>query len=171
MNMIHNIIKMNLVDEGYLPNYPYHMISDTEMCDAFLNESENDYFHYMYPLVKDSLQTEYDTLVSNIQWHLDQLKSSMDDGYTLPDWVYSYMLGAVVSVHSTQRDVHDLLVLMNVDNLYDEFTPIASESCYNISKSWLDKLPRSQMEHRSPTMFGEPHVIKSLRLTQVEVSV
>lgn len=36
MSYIHDIIKILYVREGYLPNYPYHLISDGEMAYAFL---------------------------------------------------------------------------------------------------------------------------------------
>lgn len=34
--MLHDQIKIEYVRQGYLPNYPYHLISDKEMFDAFL---------------------------------------------------------------------------------------------------------------------------------------
>ena len=54
------------------------------------------------------------------------------------------------------------------DNLDDVFTRQVARRCYHISKDWLKKLPASQKEHRSPTMFGELHVLKSLRLEAVK---
>ena len=38
MSYIHDIIKIKYVREGWLPNWPYHLISDQEMCDAFLKQ-------------------------------------------------------------------------------------------------------------------------------------
>lgn len=167
MSYIHDVVKINYIREGYLPNYPYHMISDEEMVDAFLNDGTC-YFKDYYPLVNPNLKTEYNTLIENIQYHLDLLKASQEE-YTLPNWIYSYMLGAVISVNSSIYDIHDMLVMMNLDNLDDIFTPEASAYCYEVSTKWLNKIPIDQRDHRPPGMFGEPHVLKSLRLSQVQV--
>ena len=53
--MIHDIIKINLSRGGYLPDYPPHLISDEEMCHAFIShEGTNrgiiDWFHSNYPV-------------------------------------------------------------------------------------------------------------------------
>ena len=167
MSLIHDCIKIQYIREGYLPNWPYHLISDEEMCDAFLEQTEDGcsgYFVDNYPLVADTLITEYNTLVTAIFEELTKLKNSTDSDYILPNWIYSYMLGNVVSVNSDILDIHDLLVLLQVDNIDDIFTPLASELCFKISKSWLSKLSGDDIEDRPPTCFGEPHVIKSLRL-------
>lgn len=175
MSMIHTIIKINLSKEGYLPNLPPHLISDSEMCDAFLPKLGSDdhenpsYFYDNYPCISDSLSAEYEELVSCIDYHINQLRQSTQDMYILPDWVYSYMLGRVVSVNSSIRDKHDLLVLLNLDNIDDNFTEAAALSCLSISREWLRKLPSDRLNHRPPTMFGENHVIKSLRLGISEV--
>jgi hypothetical protein len=42
MSLIHDIIKIKYTRLGYLPNYPYHLISDAEMFDAFINLSGTD---------------------------------------------------------------------------------------------------------------------------------
>ena len=34
--LVHDVIKIRLVEDGYLPNYPYHMMSDREMIAAFM---------------------------------------------------------------------------------------------------------------------------------------
>lgn len=47
------------------------------------------------------------------------------------------MLGEVVNFHSSQKDVHDLLVLLNLDNLYDEFDEEIYTSIYKVSKAAL----------------------------------
>lgn len=168
MSYIHDVIKIKLVHEGYLPNYPYHLISDEEMVDAFLND-ETCYFRDFYPLVNPKMEEEYNTLIENIQYHLDKLKEAVPEEYVLPDWIYSYMVGAVISTESPIDDIHDMLVMMNVDNIDDIFTSIAQKSCYEVSKKWLRKIPTDQLDHRPPTLFGEPHVLKSLRLSQVQV--
>lgn len=160
---------MNLVREGYLPNWPYHLISDSEMCDAFIKPDGTGFFYDYYPLVDDTLSEQYDELVQSILYHVDEFKADESEEAILPNWIYSYMLKSVVSVESNILDIHDMLVLMNLDNLDDIFTPEASAFCYEISKRWLRKLPPSQRMHRPPTMFGEPHVIKALRLIDVKV--
>lgn len=176
MSMIHTIIKINLSREGYLPNLPPHLISDTEMCDAFLprldgNESDNiiSYFYDNYPCVCDELSDEYRELVSGIDYHLNLLRNSAEDTHVLPDWVYSYMLGSVVSTNSSIKDKHDLLVLLNVDNIDDDFTADAAIRCYRTSEKWLKRLSTGKLDHRPPTMFGEGHVLKSLRIGVSEV--
>ena len=176
---IHDVIKIRLSRAGYLLNYPPHLISDEEMCDAFLpyTYDESDpgaglsewsskvgYFKDMYPLMSMALLHEYQQLVIDIAYHLHQLKTTLDDEYKLPDWVYAYMLGAVVGPYSDIRDRHDLFVLLGTDNLYDEFDEACMRACYRESTAWLDKLSTFERAHRPPTLFGAPHVIKSLRL-------
>lgn len=174
MSLIHDTIKINYIREGYLPNYPYHMISDAEMCDAFLNETSEDYFHANYPLVSTTFQSQYDALVSAIRRELDMMKRSTDASPTLPDWIYSYMLGAVIGIRSDPIDIHDMLVLMNLDNLDDEWNDGVFAACYRISSIWLKRSAVSSAackccaHDRPPTIFGEPHVIKSLRLQAVD---
>ena len=154
-----------MIKEGYLPNFPYHLISDSEMCDAFLNDNKSkpSYFYDNYPCLDKSLQAEYSELVAAITTHLNRLKACADDEYELPEWVYSYMLGSVISINSSELDKHDLFVLMNMDNVDDEFTADISRCCYNLSKQWLSKIPHEHNKSRAPTLFGEPHVIKYLR--------
>lgn len=164
MSLMHDIIKIKYSREGYLPNWPYHLISDSEMCDAFLNTNSYSYFYDTYPNVDSSLQNVYDSLVAAIQYHINALKLSTDESYAMPDWVYSYMLGAVIGPNSSQQDIHDLLVLLDTDNIDDIFTPVASLACYDVSKLWVNKISSDARLHRPPTCFGEPHVIKSLRL-------
>ena len=171
--MTHDIIKMNLVRQGYLPNHPYHLISDNEMIDAFMKIDGDGhllgYFADYYPneYLGSELQDEYLQLVEGIHYHLEQYKSNTE--YEIPDWVYSYMLGSCVGPQSDTLDRHDLFVLLNLDNVDDEFNPAIHSSCYTVSKDWVRKLNPSIQDHRPPTMFGEPHVIKSLRLAQVNV--
>lgn len=171
--LVDDIVKMNLVREGYLPNYPYHLISDNEMIDAFMLVDEegnlSGYFadHYPNDNLPQELRDEYVKLVEGIQYHLNRHR--VDSEYVIPDWVYSYMVGSCVGPDSDTLDKHDLFVLLNLDNVDDEFTSDIHQSCYDISKDWIRKLNPSVQDHRPPTMFGEPHVIKSLRLAQVNV--
>lgn len=181
---VHDIVKIKLSNAGYLPNYPYHLISDIEMCNAFLPYEYDDadpyagydecmeapinYFRDYYPLIDDSLIEPYKELVKDIAWHLNQLKQA-NDTYTLPDWIYSYMLNSTISVNSSQLDLHDLFVLLGTDNLYDEFTVDCAVACYNESKQWIAKLLPSKKIHRPPTIFGEPMIIKSCRLKATNI--
>ena len=67
MSLIHDTIKIKFIKAGYLPNYPYHMISDSEMCDAFLhNEAASGedtqlagFFVDMYPCPDTVLHPKY----------------------------------------------------------------------------------------------------------------
>lgn len=234
---IDTVVKIEYVRQGYLPNYPYHLISEEELMDAFLRYQikvdkelankviqgdktlweaprsyvslyglssseyvdEDDsqyliisgnkqkmenflqlsglnvdctmspdcYFYNNYPLLYDSLQEAYNTLVEAICYHIHVYLTSLTDTAVvrLPDWVYSYMIGSVISVNSSQADIHDLLVLLNLDNIDDEFNEKIFTSCKEISEKWISKLPPSKNDHRPPTIFGEPHVIKSLRIS------
>lgn len=161
--LIHTIIKINYVREGYLPNHPYHLISDEEMFEAFLSDDENCFFTVNYPCMYDDFKDSYEELRSAIQYHINEYIQS-DHTYVIPDWVYSYMTRSVVTIDSDTADRHDLLALLNLDNINDIITKEAMESCLSISTSWVHKLPPTRNNHRPPTMFGEPHVIKSLRL-------
>lgn len=201
----HDIIKLKYSQEGYLPNWPYHLISDEEMCEAFLtypwydyrtdeekrlgtvltddeswnrfiNGTELCYFRDNYPLYRTTSceipeklidEAKYKKLVEALAYHIEEFKTSNYDNTVLPDWVYSYMLGSTCGVHTNQLDMHYLLVMLDTDNTFDEFTPEAAEACYRVSEDWLKR--SSELEHRPPTMFGEPHVIKSLRLQQVSL--
>lgn len=177
---LHDIIKIQLTRYGYLMNYPYHMISDAEMCDAFMSDDGVGYFYDTYPRIDGigaDLESVYDTLELSIRYHLHLMKSAPNGTYQLPNWVYSYMLGAVVSVHSDPLDIHDLLVPLNIDNTDDIFTADACRACHEISKQWIRKIALPEyvewdgksVDLRPPTLFGEPHVIKSIRLSQVPI--
>lgn len=200
--LAHDIIKITYVREGYLKNFPHHLISDEEMCTAFIQkvgdpdtskfttwehmklQLDNSYVGYFIdkyidPLLQQFIDEVYlpdEQMVSAIMNLLDEIvrqvelliahnRSNSDEEYELPNWVYTYMLGQVIGPSSEIIDIHDLLVLLNTDNTDDIFTGISSYTCYQISKMWVNKLPND--EKRPPTVFGEPHVIKSLRLQQV----
>lgn len=183
---IHDLVKIHLSREGYLPNYPPHLISDEEMCDAFLpynydpknptsgyeesKEQEINYFMDMYPLVHEDLLDKYKALVAGIAYHLNRLKTSLDAEYKLPDWVYSYMLGQVIGPASDQADKHYLFVMLGTDNLDDDFDAECCEACYKESEEWLKKVPNANKDHRPISLFGELHVIKSLRLKASDMS-
>ena len=42
MSFIHDIIKIKYSKLGYLPSYPYNLISDKEMFQAFINLSDEE---------------------------------------------------------------------------------------------------------------------------------
>lgn len=161
MNLVHTLIKIKYVREGYLPDWPYHLISESEMCQAFLRESG--YFYTNYPCLDSTLLSIYTTLYDYIRDTIQQALNSKNDEFELPNWIYSYMLGNVISINSNKLDIHDLLVMLNADNIDDEWTPLASRLCYQVSTAWLGKTQGNPIE-RPPTIFGEMHVIKSLRL-------
>lgn len=229
---VHDLIKIKFIREGYLPNYPYHMISDSEMCDAFLNfntgqgpiTADSQYFYHAYPLMKDysSEVTEaWKELRKSIVYHIQMLKyhenlfectdckesywQTADNrievcpkckklltasAYTVPDWVYSYMLGTVIGPCSETLDIHDLILPLGVDNTDDNFGAEQAQKCYEESRSWINKSGNAEshkitkkdieclhlptilfsvgdsVKLRPATMFGEPHVIKSLRVAQ-----
>lgn len=183
MSFLDDIVKIKYVREGYLPDYPpeFHSLSELyaaflpypvddtktsdELWEQFRSEAKSCWFSDTYPLVDRSLEAKYRALVEDISYHL-QANLAANGALMLPDWVYSYMLGATIGPMSPKLDIHDLLVLLGCDNISDEFTVTAANQCYEISDQWLRRLANITAAHRSPTIFGEPHVIKSLRLQQ-----
>ena len=166
--LVHDIIKIRLSEEGFLPDFPYHLISDEEMVDAFMYNDEN-MFDVYYPCPDDSLSELYDTLRSFIG---SCLSNYLEHGKEIPDWVYSYMLGRVVNVESNQKDIHDVLVLLGADNLYDEFDVPVYKLIYKVSCKALGSTVHKDTgtvsdNYRPATIFAEPHIIKYLRLEQV----
>lgn len=162
---IHDIIKIQYINEGYLPNYPYHMITDREMFDAFLQPREG-YFDVNYPLLDGVLFEPYTQLKAGIKSCID---AYLTDGTAVPSWVYSYMLGNTFSVNSDTYDIMYLYELLGIETSQsDLFGSEVQMACYRVSKEWLSKLP-VKYGSRPATMFGEPHVIKSLRLASVNV--
>lgn len=199
---IHDIIKIKYVTMGYLPNIPYHLISDTEMFNAFCRygEDESDPYkpnedqvsflldtypympstndEYKYPASyypNTDVLRGYDILVRSIFKHIDDYKCGNSD--KLPNWVYGYMLGIVIGISSTSLDIHDIIEPLGVDTMDDDYSAEASIACYTESKRYLEQnILKSDMiaddngaAVRPPTMYGEPHVIKSIRLSQVKL--
>lgn len=186
MSLIHDIIKIKYSRLGYLPNYPYHLISDREMFNAFIgmdtgfNSDVPVFFrdYYPNPFTDDivyqkrnhsgdvidtvKLSTEYAKLVNYIRntitAYLDEQNAST---IVIPDWIYTYMLGEVVYQKSDRLDIKDTLTLLGKSNLENEFTMDACIQCYDTSLRYISTLSSGL---RPPTMFGEPHVIKQLRL-------
>lgn len=196
MSFLHDIIKIKYIHDGYLHDHRPEQISDSEMCDAFLAYPDDSYtdderwdmymnsaapmwFKDRYDVTQvegfdeltEDLKTEwlsrYRTLVEAVVYHINEFKASTADNKYLPTWVYSYMLGDVISYTSSLLDIHDMLVLMDIDNMSDTFTIDAVAGCYATSSKWLQKLP--EQIHRPPALFGEPHIIKSLRLSQIKM--
>lgn len=162
--ILHDLIKIKYIKEGYLPNHPYHLISDREMIDAFCNE--DGYFQYNYPCIDESLREQYNTLKSFIY---DILSRKVEDSSTeIPPWVYSYMLGQCISINSSSEDILMMYNFFNMkveDNTSLDFNSEVFNKCYIVSDTWLRKL--GSQNYRPPCMFGEPHVIKALRLNAV----
>lgn len=202
---IHDVIKIKFSRDGYLPNLPYHLISDEEMCDAFITLPESvdsyitedyfgptvedtkttiDWFHsYMsdehpmffkdnYPLIDDEIRTPYKTLVNRIFYEIQEFKKNVNDDRELPAWIYSYMLGICIGPMSDKLDIHDMIFAMGTDNIEDDYNIYCAEKCLEISTNWLKKIIVSQDEiKRPPTMFGEPHVLKAIRLDQESLDI
>lgn len=164
MIYIHKVIKIMYVDMGFLPDYPYHLISDKEMFDAFLRE--DGFFATYYPCPDPEFQEAYDALLNYITDCINQFE---EDGTIIPDWVYSYMIMRPVTYDSPEEDIDYICDMANIDkpDILAEFTTQVAETCYTVSKKWLAKMPSA--DRRPPTMFGETHVTKSLRLMQADV--
>lgn len=162
------IVKIMYIELGYLPNHPYHMITDKEMIDAFIGEGN--YFDTMYYCPDESMREEYDALRAQIASTLEDYLNSNSDRTEIPDWVYSYMLGNTITYNSDADDISYLYELTNTtpEQSYDIFDAQLARECLAVSTEWLKK-QSSQEYKRVPTMFGEPHVIKSLRLASVDI--
>lgn len=175
-------------------NYPYHLISDEEMFSAFIDlgtefnrnliDPNIRYFDRYYPnpfgdndyiykktnsagevIAETSLSDEYNKLksyiVSTINDYLQYKGTSHADEHLIPSWIYTYMLGEVVYQRSEYLDIQDTLTLLGCSNLDNEFTTDACVACYKVSSNYISTLTTGI---RPPTVFGEPHVIKNLRL-------
>lgn len=162
---IHDIAKTLYVNMGYLPNIPYHLISDKEMFNAFLRDGG--FFADYYPCPDDAFQEAYDKLLECIH---SKIAAFIEKGEVIPDWVYSYMIMQTITYQSPEVDIAYICDMSNIDSpkLLAEFTPQVAATCYEVSKKWLQKFP-SKHRDRPPTMFGEAHVIKSLRLMEANV--
>lgn len=200
MSIVKDAVKIHFVEEGYLNNVPYHLISDDEMLEAFISvpyleitpevseehpeyvvkdghyefdgypvynlsqRGEVSYFHDNYPCLYESIKNKYEELIKGILYAIVDFHNGVIDD--LPDYVYSYMLNSTIGPSSSVADIHDCLTLMNIDNIDDIFTLAASNTCYNLSVQWLRKQQHKPIYNRPPTIFAEPHVMKSLRLMQ-----
>lgn len=191
MSLIHDIIKIKYSKLGYLPGYPYHLISDEEMFNAFIllnpddeEQKKKEHFfedNYANPFAEQdviykkldnqgnviaeiSLSDEYshlkDYIIKVINAHLEYAGTEVASLYSIPNWIYTYMLGEVVYQNSSYLDIYDTLALLNCSNTDNKFTNIACAHCYATSLKYIS----STSGVRPPTVFGEPHVIKQLRL-------
>lgn len=164
---LHDVIKIQYSNMGYLPGIPYYLISDYEMMEAFLKE--DGFFNEYYPCPCEDLRGPYEEL----KWVINiSLATSIGDGglTKIPDWVYSYMLMVPTTYQSPEADIADLYELLNMDSASAlcEFDEDVAHACYEVSSRWIDKI-QHKIDWRPPTMFGEAHVIKSLRLDKANV--
>jgi hypothetical protein len=196
--LVHDILKIKYVQLGYIKkNYPYHLISDEEMFNAFIDLGNEDFnskttlidpgvrffdMYYPNPFAEEdviykklnskgevveeiSLSGEYTKLknyiISSINDYLAYYGTANEDKHLVPDWVYTYMLGEVVYQQSDYLDIFDTLALLDCSNIDNEFTQEACVKCYTVSSSYISTLTTGI---RPPTVFGEPHIIKNLRM-------
>jgi len=187
--LIHDIIKMKYVNLGYIKkNYPYHLISDEEMFNAFIdlgnaefNERTtmidpnvrlfNDYYpnpfaedDYIYEKKNSNGEVVERISLSEVYSTLKSYIISCIQNYlagagALPNWVYTYMLGEVIYNSSEYLDIQDLLTAIDSFNIDNEFTREACVKCFIISLRYVS----TGTVTRPPTIFGEPHIIKMLR--------
>lgn len=169
--ILFDTIKIKYIQTGYLRDWPYHLISDNEMMDAFIFNKDN-FFDDNYSIDTNDveLQELHAALRNDILYFVNIAKQH-NDASLLPTWVISYMLGIVVSGTSNLKDIDDLIELSNLSGVIPagQFNDILYRSNSNISRDWIAKLPSTKKEHRPVSIFGEPHVIKSLRLAKVDV--
>ncbi len=193
--LVHDIIKIKYVKLGFIKkNYPYHLISDEEAFNAFIDlgtgfessliDPNVRFFDMYYPnpfaeedyiyqkknskgevIEEISLRGEYDKLkayiISSINDYLQYYGTSEESEHQIPDWVYTYMLGEVIYRKSEYLDILDLLKLLDCSNIDNEFTREACVACYATSLNYISTLTTGV---RPPTIFGEPHIIKNLRM-------
>ena len=107
--------------------------------------------------------------MNEMQYHINRCIDSSNHIHVVPDWVYSYMIGSTIGPNSNTYDIHDVLVMINMDNLEDEITIPIYEELYKVSVQAVNKLSEQEKLHRPPTIFGEPHVVKLLRLEQAGI--
>lgn len=175
---IYDLIKIRYSSSGFLPNIPYHLISDKEMFNAFIHNDMN-YFNWNYPdILKDTDfgSAPYETLKTALIYHVDKAIASIgsEDVYIPPDWVLSYMLGNVIGKRSDYEDIHDLGAAFGITDTSEGFTEKIAAACYYTSKRWLlrshigdtTEYDGDTIQTRPPTMFGEPHVVKAIRLNE-----
>lgn len=223
--LVKDIIKIRYSNDGYLPDYPYHMIADKEVVKAFADNNGAGFFQDSYPCLVEEAEflASYNQLFLSIMFYIVSEFSLENTDITMPDWVYSYMLGSTISINSDSLDIHDLSVSLGTPNMADEFTAACSEACLNVSKQWLGKydstidvpdiyvgkletllnisivstIDGESIYHTSgeepqpievntlydlltkinnnkvfiepPSMFGEAHVLKALRLQQTAI--
>lgn len=201
--LIEDLVKIKYSEEGYLPNIPPHLISNREMCEAFILNDIN-FFTMTYPLKNSLLTNEYDSLINTMKYHICRYVSELDgwSSLELPNWVWSYMVGSVINDSSGEKDKSLLIDYLGLKDLENEMNEEVEWACYSISKKWCNRIPESerivsiddifksidrklhklvveemeywgvkvsekrQIDTRSPGMFGEGHIIKTLRLAQ-----
>lgn len=161
----HDIIKILYTNLGYLPGYPFWLIDDSEMFNAFVKEEG--VFEEFYPCPSQDLSEQYGLLKENIFGFIVEYQQS---GKEIPDWVYSYMLLQPITYQSSLQDIEYLFSLnnMDVEDQEAQFNEDIAKSCYQVSVDWMKKQPWKYKD-RVPTMFGEAHVVKSLRLEQANI--
>lgn len=196
--LIHDILKIKYVSLGFIKkNYPYHLISDEEMFNAFIDLGNDDFnnkttvidpnvrffdMYYPNPFAEEdyiykktnamgevieeiSLSGEYsklkDYIIATINDYLKYYGTSEESKHLVPDWIYTYMLGEVIYQQSEYIDIEDMLKLLDCSNLDNIFTQEACVACYKTSLNYISTLTTGL---RPPTVFGEPHVIKILRM-------
>lgn len=156
-----------------------HTRTDDERWELYLNDASPSVFKDNYsvqsivgfssaePDVQSVLTSAYRVLVEGLVHQLDTYKASVDDNKVLPNWVYSYMLCSTLTYTSPTLELHDLQSLMNTQKHSDVFDTVTALNCYECSKVWVSR--HAQRGARCPTIFGEPHVLKYLRLKSAAV--
>lgn len=186
MSFLTDTIKIKYINEGFLPNIPYHEISDMEMIDAFINahspivshslelETSLKYFDYMYPY--DDIIQNNETLKehwSGLYDYIAKICKYIKDYHFLtgktiiPSWIASYMLGNVVSPRSIVENRHDLLVLLGRDNIDDVFTEDIYLACYKVSQDWVRKT-YAQAESNPSSEFSDMSEDEFIKFIEAE---
>ena len=137
----------------------------------FINSKDVMYFKYNYPMISITLQQPYKDLVNRIFYEIQEYCNSISEDRVLPNWIYSYMIGIAIGPNSDKYDIHDMIYSMGVDNLEDDYNALCASTCLKLSTEWLKKFISLDSDIRPPTMFGEPHVLKYIRLIQESIGI
>ena len=162
--LIHDTIKILYTKLGFLPNYPYHLISDEEMCRAFIDciiisEDERPKFTGFFYYYYTRMTGVFGSLWYRLAYSLYYYTCLLADEQQVPDWVYTYMLGRVVCEKSDTLDKHDLFVSLNADNIDDTFTEEQYNACFYASSKWIIGTHASESQYSASGSGNGEHII------------
>lgn len=194
-NLLHNIIKISYSKMGYLPDYPYHLISDREMFNAFLHRDEESgelsgyFIDTYYPSLSEDtiLGREPDDISTPpSEWEkktvadvmdrletiiLNHISDYIENDSEVPTWVYSYMTGAVIHPNSPEDDFLNLTHDLGIETKGKSKELILKELqtwAYRLSWIYEKTIPVADwISERPSTIFFEPIILRQIRLGNI----